>query len=245
MSNLSKSWNDKESRENREQIISVRVQMLAAAMNRKCSDEMVEIFKRHLNRFPINVLNKAFTRAESEMERFPAVRQVASMCGEAMPSEGWRYNFQPGVDNNGVKCLIDPDPCCDVCRKQWSEHPTPTCKAVVSEREAQFMYRPQDCFEGRGFLHMLETMSKEKREERKRSSVTVEPVSAAVMEENDAAYDNWLSETKMRESAENKQGLPAVPRTKQEKEALYWAMPTNERKRLRRKLENIRKPASA
>jgi hypothetical protein len=153
------SQRNTESLEDRESIIFSRIQMLAAVFSKKCPDELVSVFKAHLNRFPVTVLMKAFSRAETELERFPTPRILASMCGEAMPSGMWRYNFQPGHDSNGVECLIDPDPMCDSCRKPRSEHPNQACACFTDEREAKYMYRPQDCFEGRAFLYMLKEVA--------------------------------------------------------------------------------------
>ena len=152
---LSKST---ESVEDRESIVSIRVQMLAAVFGKKCPDDLIAVFKKHLNKFPIPILSKAFTRAETELEKFPTPRIVISMCGEAMPSEMWRYNYQPGYDPDGVPCLIDPDPWCDMCRLPRSEHPTKTC-LFVDNLNARYMYRADDCPEGRTFLAKLRELA--------------------------------------------------------------------------------------
>lgn len=148
-----------ESLEDRESVISVRIQMLAAALSKKCPDELIAVYQRNLSRFPISVLTKAFGRAESELERFPPPRILAGFCQESMPSEMWRYNFKPGYDDDGVPCLIDPDPWCDVCHYPSSEHPTKNCAIPVDRLNARFMYRPQDCAEGRGFLAKLKELA--------------------------------------------------------------------------------------
>ena len=148
-----------ESLDDRESIISIRIQMLAAVFSKKCPDELISVFKSNLNRFPITVLMKAFSRAETELERFPTPRIIASMCGEAMPSEMWRYDYKSGTDPDGVPCLIDPDPWCDNCRKSRNEHPNEACSYFTDEHGAKYLYRPQDCPEGRGFLQKMSALA--------------------------------------------------------------------------------------
>lgn len=140
-----------------EKLISIRVQMLAAIFSRKLSDDAIAVFQRVLLHFPEGVLKKAFTNAETSLDKMPTPKVLAQMCGEVMPSRAWRYNFQPAKGD----VLIDPDPDCDVCRKPQSEHPTNTC-GFVDERNARAMYRAEDCEEGRDFLALLRKIAQER-----------------------------------------------------------------------------------
>jgi hypothetical protein len=137
--------------------------MLFAVFNRRESNELIEVFKNRLEIFDSKVLRKAFDSCESELEKFPTVKYVLGLCYQDRPSTAWRYNYQPGYDDQGMPCLHDPDPDCDVCREPRSKHPHATCKAMVDGKDARNMYRPQDCPEGRAFLALLAKMASEQR----------------------------------------------------------------------------------
>jgi len=137
--------------------IRTRILMLAAVFNRKTSDELVEVFREILRGYPFNALQKAFSKAESTLERFPTPKMMRELCNEEMPSGLWRYDFKPGKDPNGVPCLIDPDPSCDSCREPKSLHPNRHCQIFRDRLDAKYMYRPQDCPEGRAFLAALKS----------------------------------------------------------------------------------------
>lgn len=143
--------------------IKARVLMLAAVFNRKASDELVEVFREVLRGYPFSALKGAFSKAESTLERFPTPKIMRELCNEEMPSNSWRYNFRPSTDPNGIACLIDPDPSCDFCREPLSMHPNKRCAAIINLLPAKFMYRPQDCEEGREFLVKLEQFKKKTR----------------------------------------------------------------------------------
>lgn len=135
-----------------ENYISVRTGMLAAVYNSKQNPERVDAFVRHLKAVPLEALKKAFDKAEVAFEKMPSPKKVSELCGEFMPSQSWRYNFKPGTDPQGVACLLDPDPDCDVCREPASKHPHRQCSGFTDKRDARHMYKPQDCPEGRVFL---------------------------------------------------------------------------------------------
>jgi len=147
-------WNEKAVFDVRS-YIDTRVRMLFAVFNRRESDELIEVFKNRMEKFSEKTLRKVFDRCESELEKFPTIKQVLGFCYSEMPSQGWRFNYQPSFDDNGIPCLLDPDPYCDSCREPWSKHPHAKCQTVVNERDARRMYLPQNCPEGRGFLSAI------------------------------------------------------------------------------------------
>jgi hypothetical protein len=168
MNNSGKSKQSMESVLARDEIIDLRVKMLAAVFGRKITDDLIIVFKRVLGVFSTRVLGKAFSKAEAELERFPTPKQMAAIAGELMPSGLWRYNFEPGEapdPDTGmlVNVLIDPDPSCDVCREPRSRHPHDKCTGMVDELYAHAMYRPQDCPEGRAFLAVLRKIGESKK----------------------------------------------------------------------------------
>lgn len=138
-----------------ESYIGVRTGMLATVYGAKENQARCEVFIRHLKNVPLSALKKAFDKAEIAFEKMPSVKKVGELCSELMPSQTWRYNFTPGTDKQGVVCLIDPDPDCDVCREPWSKHPHEKCSQVVNKLDARHMHKPQDCPEGRAFLAKL------------------------------------------------------------------------------------------
>jgi hypothetical protein len=134
-----RSWRGStETLQERVDFVTMRVQILAEVFGKKYGDALVSVYVKHLAAFPIWILTKAFSRAETELERFPTPNVLLHMCGEAQPSGAWRYNFAPGFDLEGMPCLIDPDP------------PTPADR---------FMYKPQDCEEGRAFLASIKVIA--------------------------------------------------------------------------------------
>lgn len=139
--------------------IETRVLILFAIFNRRKSDELVEVFKNHLEKFSGKVLREVFDECESELEKFPAVKQVLIRCYEKRPSGAWRYNFIPTTDREGTPCLLDPDPACSDCNKLRSEHPHDKCQGWTNRTDNQFLYLPQNCPEGREFLKNLRTLA--------------------------------------------------------------------------------------
>jgi len=152
-----------ESLDGHDALISLRIRMLAAVFGKKITNDMIEVYQRVLRRFPIKVLSKAFRRAESDLEKLPTPKILGVMCGEAMPSTMWRYNFTrsqaPNPEGMLVDVLIDPDPSCDVCREPRSVHPSKRCPDFIDKFNAEVMYRPQDCAEGRAFLAKLKEVA--------------------------------------------------------------------------------------
>ena len=144
--------------EGRRSLISIRLQMLITVFGKRTTDESLEGLKRvfceALENFPERVILKGFGKAEQELDRFPTPRAMREICGEAMPPNTWRYHYEPGTDPEGNPCLIDPDPDCDHCNEPRSWHPSAKCPMFSGERR-KYMYRPQDCEEGREFLKQL------------------------------------------------------------------------------------------
>jgi hypothetical protein len=132
--------------------IDTRVRMLFAVFNRRESDELIEVFKNRMEGFGEKTLRKVFDRCESELEKFPTVKQVLAYCYAERPSEGWKFNYAPTFDENGIPCLRDPDPTCSDCRDPRSYHPSARCKEYISRSDNRFLYLPQNCPEGREFL---------------------------------------------------------------------------------------------
>jgi hypothetical protein len=118
------------------------------------------VFEEVLKNYPKAVIQKAFTKAESELERFPTPKIMRTICSESMPSQTWRYDFEPSVDYDAeseVRVLIDPDPTCSICREPKSIHPLKKCGRYTPSGlgDDRVMFRPQDCPEGREFLLKL------------------------------------------------------------------------------------------
>lgn len=113
-----------------ESIISIRTQMLMAVFGKRENSDLVAVFKRHLNKYPTWILGKAFTRAETELERFPTVRWLVGACEQLKPSTIWKYDYKDAKDENGVPCKIDPE-------------------------NGEQLYLPQHCAEGRAFLRVF------------------------------------------------------------------------------------------
>jgi hypothetical protein len=153
-------------REDIESYLRTRTGMLMVAYGKKENSVFVDVCVKHLSGFPYIALKKGFDKAEISFERFPTVKKISEICGEFIPSQSWRYNFQPGKDPDGTPCLIDPDPDCDSCRKPFSEHPHSTCQVVVDKLHAKYMYKPQDCPEGLAFLALMKKISEEGRKKR-------------------------------------------------------------------------------
>lgn len=149
--------------DDRRSLIRIRMLMLIQVLGKRVTDDNLETFLAvyvdSLQGFGQGTLTRAFKRAEQELERFPTPKILKEICNMEAPSNNWRYNFTPGVDDNGVPCLIDPDPDCDECREPIRLHPTKKCFTAVDKRQAKFMYRPQNCEEGREFLAKLKEFS--------------------------------------------------------------------------------------
>lgn len=150
-------WKKSEPADNRSQreIIFDRIEMLAAVFNRKISEQMIVVFQEALGKFSKSTLKAAFSKAEVELERFPTPKIMRSLCYGEMPSRTWRYSFTPSHDAQGVPCLLDPDPDCDHCREPRSKHPHEKCKGFDG---SVYMYKPQDCEEGRAFLAKMKAI---------------------------------------------------------------------------------------
>lgn len=142
--------------------IDTRVRMLFAVFNRRESDELVEVFKNRLEGFGEKTLRKIFDRCESELEKFPTVKQVLGFCYAEKPSEGWKFNYVPTFDEQGIPTLRDPDPTCSNCRDPRSYHPTKTCTDYANLNNNQFLYLPQNCEEGRAFLSAMRAVEPSK-----------------------------------------------------------------------------------
>lgn len=156
-----KNWRHVLKKEDIESYIRIRAGQLMAAYGKKEKPGFLDIIVKHLGHLPEVAIKGGFDRAEISFERFPSVKKIADMCGECLPPQTWRYNFKPGIDSDGTPCLIDPDPDCDFCRKPWSQHPNERCGTVVDKRHARYMYRPQDCEEGRAFLAAFKAIAEE------------------------------------------------------------------------------------
>ncbi len=144
------NWKESEPADDRNQreIIQERIEMLAAVFSKKISAQMIVVFQDALERYPKSALKKGFTKAEIGLERFPTPKIMRELCNSEMPSRNWRYNFIPSKDSEGTLCLLDPDPDCNHCREPRSLHPVKGCPGFEG---SIYMYRPQDCPEGREF----------------------------------------------------------------------------------------------
>ena len=123
--------------EDKRSLIGIRLQMLIDVFGKRVTDEGLEALKRvygdALEKLPASTISQGFTRAEQECERFPTPKLLKDICSQFMPSSAWKYDYKPGKDANGIACLIDP----------------------TETGPIRFMYRPQDCAEGRAFLANL------------------------------------------------------------------------------------------
>lgn len=134
---MTNSKNSAQSLEDIESIISIRTQMLMAVFGKKENADLISVFKRHLNAYPVWILGKAFTRAETELERFPTVRWLMGACEQLKPSSMWRYSYKDSVDEAGVPCKLDPE-------------------------TGEKLYLPQNCPEGREFLEAMAKLAEKK-----------------------------------------------------------------------------------
>jgi hypothetical protein len=141
-------------------IIRERVEMIAAVFSRKISEQMVVVFQDALQLYPKGAVKKAFAKAEQGLERFPTPKIMRDLCNAEMPSRGWAYHFLDGKDANGVACRLDPDPNCDYCREPRSLHPRKSCAGFAG---SIYMYKPEDCEEGRAYLAKIQELQAEKR----------------------------------------------------------------------------------
>jgi hypothetical protein len=160
------------------ELIRERVELLGAVFNRKVRPAMTVVFQEALEGYPYGTIQQAFIKAERELERFPTPKAMRTLCNESMPSQSWRYDFQPALGKDPetgkpIRVLIDPDPNCRVCRGPRSQHPYKTltrsgatkiiCERYVGEKEDEVMYRAEDCPEGRAFTALWKSMIKSKR----------------------------------------------------------------------------------
>jgi hypothetical protein len=74
--------------------IEARIKILGSAFGRRTSPELVSTFQRHLARFSMSVLRKAFDKAESELERFPTPRKLLEVAASLEPSPLWKYTYE-------------------------------------------------------------------------------------------------------------------------------------------------------
>lgn len=143
--------------------VQQRVKMLFAVFNRRESEELIQVFQNRLEGFGVTILRKVFDRCETDLEKFPTVKQVLSMCYQEKPPGAWKYNYQETRDKNGVLCRIDPDPLCRRCREPKSSHPEGRgCKDFDLEPNGELLYKAEDCPEGRAFMAELKRLSEEK-----------------------------------------------------------------------------------
>jgi hypothetical protein len=125
-------------RDDLESYIRVRAMQLMFVFGKKQNSEMARVFSEVLIHYPESVLMKAFSRAERECERMPTPKVMRALCNEEMPSQAWQYDFKRGIDPNRIPCLIDP----------------------TGKGDKKFMYRAEDCPEGRAFLAKLREIQK-------------------------------------------------------------------------------------
>jgi len=111
--------------------------MLMAVFGKKENDDLVGIFQRHLNKYTVWMLRKAFSRAETELERFPTVKWMVGACEQLKPSSVWKYHYKDSVDGDGMPCKVDPE-------------------------NGERLYLPQNCLEGRAFLKALASVAGKK-----------------------------------------------------------------------------------
>jgi hypothetical protein len=138
MQENSKSSEPRDDRTTRE-VVHDRLEMLCAVFNRKCSDQLIVVYQDCLEKFPPFAVKKGFTKAETELERFPTPKILRELCQGQMPSSGWQYTYKDSTSldrDTGqiVPCKIDP---------------------VTNEE----LFRPQNCKEGRAFLAKLKELS--------------------------------------------------------------------------------------
>jgi hypothetical protein len=140
--------------------------MLCAVFGRRGSEERKRVFCDALERFPLDVISRAFSIAEQELERFPTPRVMREICQRIAPSTSWKYFSRPSEDKDPetgkpVTVLIDPDPNCAVCREPKFAHPTKQCTVYHSSGlgDDRVMFSPQHCPEGREFLAELRNIA--------------------------------------------------------------------------------------
>jgi len=122
-------------------LIRERVQSLCAVFHRKESEALEAVAVQHLGRFDSTTLRRAFNRLETDIEKFPSIRQMRSFCVEEMPSEAWQYNYERVVVKDPEGKLVD---------------------ATKDPKTGEILYRPQDCTEGRIFLAALRALAAKK-----------------------------------------------------------------------------------
>jgi hypothetical protein len=157
----------------RRNLIKIRLQMLCLALGKRVPDGTVSDFTvpfvRVLENFSVGTITETFSRAETDLERFPTPRALLAIAKDLAPSQNnWRYNYAPAErpdpeTDASVNILLDPDPSCSVCRDPRSLHPSSRCQTWQDSppelgTNAE-MYRPQDCPEGRAFLATLRTIA--------------------------------------------------------------------------------------
>lgn len=169
---MSDVWKKLAERDNRTdtEIIRDRVEILAAVFNRKINEQLILVFQDALRGYPKGALKRAFSKAETELEKFPTVKLMRTLCNGEMPSHAWQYTFTPSEDvdpefGNTVRVLIDPDPTCSICREPKSIHPLRKCECYTPSGlgDDRVMFRPQDCPEGRTFLALLAEIARKKK----------------------------------------------------------------------------------
>jgi hypothetical protein len=122
--------------------IRIRVQMLGSALGRKTNADLLDIFHRHLSRFTIGTLRRAFDKAEGELERFPTPHRMAEIAAGFLPSSMWKYDYRD------IKAT-DPETGATVDAKRDPEN-------------GETLYRREDCPEGRAFLAFLKALAQTK-----------------------------------------------------------------------------------
>lgn len=198
-------------------IIRERIEMIAAVFSKKISEEMILVFQSALERYPNEVLKRAFGKAETELERFPTPKAMRDYCNADMPSRGWAYDFVHSRDPEGIPCLLDPDPNCEHCRDPRSFHPTKTCDNFEG---SIYMYKPEDCAEGRMYLAAVKAVSKMNVMKAEKKPYSVYNESRFSQNSGMVSYRRWIAEEVTKDNLSNRLGQTKLPRSKEEQAAI-------------------------
>jgi len=84
----------------RRNLIKIRLQMLCLALGKRVPDGTVSDFTvpfvRVLENFSVGTITETFSRAETDLERFPTPRALLAIAKDLAPSQNtWRYNYAP------------------------------------------------------------------------------------------------------------------------------------------------------
>jgi hypothetical protein len=129
--------------ENVRDYIATRIKMLGSALGRRTNQDLIDVFQRNLERFKIGELQKAFDKAESELEWFPSPRKMTEMAAGFRASPLWKYSYRD------VKAT-DPETGAIV-------------HAKLDPINGEVLYRAHDCPEGRPCLASYKLLCEPKR----------------------------------------------------------------------------------